>query len=84
MIQLGYKKSISRTKDMKTGERIRQLRTEIGYSQNKLATRAGISQAHLRKVEMGLSDISVGHLRLVCNALGITMSEFFYDQNTGG
>ncbi len=62
---------------MNIGERIKQLRDSAGYSQNKLAEWAGISQTHLRRVELGQADITVGHLRLICDALGISLKDFF-------
>lgn len=43
----------------------------------RLAELAGISQTHLRRVELGSADITVGHLQLVCDALGITLKDFF-------
>lgn len=63
------------------GERIRQIREKAGYSQNKLADFAGISQTHLRRVELGQADITVGHLQLVCDALGVSLNEFFSYEN---
>ncbi len=62
---------------MDIGERIKELRIKRGYTQNRFADFAGISQAHLRRVEMGLADITVGHLQLICDALNITLQEFF-------
>lgn len=38
---------------MNIGERIRELREKTGFSQNKLADWAGVSQTHLRRVERG-------------------------------
>ncbi len=62
---------------MQTGERIRTLREEAGFSQNRLAEMAGISQTHLRRVELGQAGISVDHLEMICDALKITLKEFF-------
>ena len=63
---------------MKVGDRIRQLRLQAHFSQNRLAEWAGVSQTHLRRVELGEADITVGgHLQLVCDALGVTLKEFF-------
>lgn len=62
---------------MNTSERIRDLREKAGYSQNELAGRAGISQSHLRRVELGQAGITVNHLEMVCDALGISLKEFF-------
>lgn len=62
---------------MNVGETIRKLREKNGYSQMRLSELAGISQTHLRRVELGEADITVGHLLLVCDALGITLKDFF-------
>ncbi len=62
---------------MNIGARIKELREAAGFSQNKLAEWAGISQTHLRRVELGQADITVGHLQLVCDALGIKLKDFF-------
>lgn len=62
---------------MEIGKRIKELRESTGYSQNKLAEWAGVSQTHLRRVELGQADITVGHLRMICDALGISLKDFF-------
>lgn len=62
---------------MDVGARIRELRERRGFSQNKLAEWANISQSHLRRVEMGEADITVGRLCLICDTLGVTVAEFF-------
>ena len=36
-----------------------------------------MSQTHLRRVELGQADITVGHLQLLCDAMGISLQEFF-------
>lgn len=62
---------------MDTGKRIKELRERAGFTQNKLAEWAGVSQTHLRRVELGQQDITIGQLQLVCDGLGITIAEFF-------
>ena len=62
---------------MNIGERIKILREKSGYTQNSLADKAGVSQTHLRRVELGQADITVGHLQLVCDALDISVRDFF-------
>ena len=62
---------------MDVGERIRLLREKAGFSQNELAGRADVSQTHLRRVELGQAGITVDRLQIVCDALGITLKEFF-------
>lgn len=66
---------------MDVGARIKQLREKNKFSQNYLADIAGISQTHLRRVELGTADITVGHLQLVCDALGISLKDFFNISN---
>ena len=67
---------------MDISRRLIALRKQCGYTQNGLAERAGVSQSHLRRVELGESDITVGHLQLLCDAMNITLKEFF-DDTTG-
>ena len=66
---------------MDVGKRIEELREKRGYSQNRLAEWAGVSQTHLRRVELGEADITVGHLRLICDALGISLKDFFSESD---
>ncbi len=61
------------------GERIKYFRSQKNYSVNKLANLAGISQSFLRDVELGNRNITVSHLAYVCDALDISMSDFFND-----
>lgn len=62
---------------MDVSKRLRNLREQCGYTQNGLAERAGVSQTHLRRVELGQADITVSHLQFLCDAMGITMRDFF-------
>ena len=62
---------------MNVGERLVELRNRCWLTQNGLAERAGVSQTHLRRVELGQADITVGHLQLLCDAMDISLQEFF-------
>ena len=62
---------------MNIGERIRLLREKKDYSQNRLAELSGVSQSHLRRVELGESRITVDHLQMICDTLGVTLKDFF-------
>lgn len=62
---------------MDIGGRIRQLREAQGWTTNFLATRCGVSQSFLRSVELGEKGISVEYLALICDALNISLKEFF-------
>lgn len=64
---------------MDVSNRLRHLREQCGYTQNGLAERAGVSQTHLRRVELGQADITVSHLQLLCDAMGISLKEFFVE-----
>lgn len=54
-------------------------RTQKGFSTNKLANLAGISQSYLRDIELGNKIPTVEIIFLLCGALGISMSQFFSD-----
>ena len=67
---------------MDISKRLISLRQKCGYTQNRLAEWAGVSQSHLRRVELGQADITISHLQLLCDAMNITLKEFF-DDSTG-
>ena len=62
---------------MDVSKRLFELRDRIGFTQNGLAEKAGVSQTHLRRVELGQADITVGHLQLLCDAMDISLRDFF-------
>jgi transcriptional regulator with XRE-family HTH domain len=64
---------------MNTAERIILLRTKKNYSTNKLAQLAGIGQATLRDIEIGKKNPNVTTLEKICQALEISLAEFFTD-----
>ena len=66
---------------MNVAKRLISLRERCGYTQNGLAERAGVSQTHLRRVELGQADITVGHLQLLCDAMSISLKEFFEEES---
>ena len=66
---------------MDVGKRIIALRERCKLTQNGLAERAGVSQTHLRRVELGQADITIGHLQLLCDAMSISIQDFFKEEN---
>lgn len=64
---------------MDIGKRIAFFRTAKQYTVNKLATKAGISQSYLRDVELGKKNPTVEVLSYLCDALGISLYDFFND-----
>ncbi len=65
---------------MNVGERIKKLREEAGYTVNKLANMAGISQSFLRDIELGNKNPTVETLSYFCDALKISLSDFFNEE----
>lgn len=66
---------------MNISKRLISLREQCGLTQNGLAERAGVSQTHLRRVELGQADITIGHLQLLCDAMSISLKDFFEDES---
>lgn len=65
------------TTNFSCGNRIRELRSERKISQEQLALAAGITPAYLGMVERGLRNATVLTIERLCEALGITLAEFF-------
>ena len=59
------------------GDRLRELRQSRSLSQEQVAYLAEITPAYLGQVERGTKNITVRTLEKVCNALNITLPEFF-------
>lgn len=64
---------------MDIAQRIIQLRTEHGISTNRLAVVSGVSQSHLREIELGNKQPGIDILERICSGLGITLGDFFSD-----
>lgn len=65
---------------MDIGKRITFFREKKHYTVNKLATSAGISQSYLRDVELGKKKPTVEVLSYICDALDISLRDFFDDE----
>ena len=65
---------------MNVGKRITFFRTAKNYSVNKLATLSGISQSYLRDIELGNKNPTIEILSYICDALTISLREFFDEQ----
>lgn len=62
---------------MNVGERITYFRSQRGITTNKLANKAGLSQSFIRDVELSNKSITIENLAIVCEALDITLKDFF-------
>lgn len=62
--------------------RIKDLRTKKGLSQNALANLAGVSPTYIYQLEKGEKSPTVDYLYTICHfGLGITLEEFFRQQS---
>ena len=59
--------------------RINQLRVDRGWSINYLALEAGITQSTLSSVLQRGTAPKIDTLQCLCNAFGISLSQFFLD-----
>jgi len=57
------------------GRKVRELRTERGLRLSDLAQESGLSVSFLSQVEQGQSDIAVGRLMRIAQALRVRMTE---------
>lgn len=63
------------------GDRVKELRTQNKLSQEQLALRAEITTAYLGQIERGEKNPTVVTVEKICNALGISLSDFFSNQS---
>lgn len=66
------------------GQEIRRLRSRQGLSQRQLALLAGVSNATVSLIEAGRTDPSLGMLKRILDALGVSFAEFFSSRKDGG
>lgn len=59
------------------GKRIKDLRTERGLSQERVALNAGITPAYLGLVERGQRNATVNIVERICAAMNVSLAEFF-------
>lgn len=59
------------------GNRIKELRSEMGLSQEKLALKAEIDRTYLAGVENGKRNISIKSLEKIIVALEVSFQQFF-------
>ena len=62
-------------------EKIDKLRKEKGWSINYLAMEAGLTQSTVNNLYTRRTEPKIPTLRALCDALGITLSDFFKESN---
>lgn len=66
---------------MDIGSRIKQIRTLKGLQSIELAEKAGITNVYLSYIENGNKTPTIDTLRKICDALHITLAEFFVEDH---
>lgn len=59
------------------GKRVKELRNNLGISQEELADIAKLDRTYITSVECGKRNISIVNVEKLANALEVTLSEFF-------
>lgn len=59
------------------GNRIRELRTETGLSQEKFALKIGMDRTYYASVESGKRNIALINIQKIADGLGVSLSELF-------
>ncbi len=67
--------------NVNVGIRIRNQREKLGYSREKLAELAGMSDGYLGEIERGIKGISSYFLYNISVSLGVTMDFLVSEQN---
>lgn len=65
---------------MDISARLKFFREQKGYTVNKLANLAGVSQSYLRSIELGNKNPTIETLSTLCWALDISLLDFFNDK----
>lgn len=65
--------------DIKFGFRVRQLRTSMGMSQEKLANMAGIDRVHMGHIERGMVSPSLKKVSQIAKALDASVESLLAD-----
>lgn len=64
------------------GERLRQLRTERGFTQEETAFRADITTSYYGQLERGTANPTISMLNKICEVLGVSITDIFTESNT--
>ncbi len=61
----------------KFGERIKNLRNDLGMSQEKLALSIDMDRTYYASVENGRRNISIKNIAKIADGLGVSLEELF-------
>lgn len=79
VLELANKMFVSKRGSLKMtiGDRVRYFRTLANISNVKLAQMADLTPSQITKIETNVNNASVESLERICNAIGISLAEFF-------
>ena len=63
------------TKDF--GQRLKELRTQTGLSQEKFALKIGMDRTYYASVEAGRRNIALENIKKIADGFGISLSQLF-------
>lgn len=63
--------------EIKVGKRIKDLRNNLGISQEELGFRSGVHRTYIASLEVGKRNISISTLEKIVTALDVSLSDFF-------
>ncbi|HAP70338.1 MAG TPA: transcriptional regulator [Flavobacteriales bacterium] len=61
------------------GIRVKQLRTEMGLSQERLAELANLDRTYIADIEAGKRNVSITVVEKLAEALSLSISELFHE-----
>ena len=61
----------------KVGQKIKELRTKLGLSQEEFAFRCELDRTYITSLERGKRNVSLTNLEKIAKAFNMTLSEFF-------
>lgn len=64
--------------DTHLGRRLRRLRRDLGWTQDRLAAAIGVRLQQIHKYETNITTLSAARLWAVAQALGVTV-DYFYE-----
>lgn len=59
------------------GHRVRQLRTERGWSQEGFADLCGLHRTYIGSIERGEQNISLSNIEKIATTLGLSLAQLF-------
>ena len=62
-------------------KRLYELRNQKNYSVAVLSKKSGVAASHIQRIESGESVPTVDRLKKLCDGLGITLKDFFSEDN---